>query len=215
MSLIRSSILQVRSHLRIYLIIYLGLFALLYGFVKIAEHYDISVAYFTRDPAITLYGHPFTGVISNIGILFWCSSLAVCFFSAWTVLKKGDKKVSTFLFFSGLFTLILMLDDFFMFHEFIFPYSFGIPQEAVIAAYLIMMLAYFLKFGRLILTMEYTILLMACGWFALSLVTDMWMAQSDIQFLVEDGAKLFGIVTWFIFFVRTCYAQTLLLTEKE
>ncbi len=215
MSLINKSICQIRSHLRIYLIAYAVLMGLLYFFAKLARHYDMSVAYFTRDPVITLYGHPFTGVISNIGILFWCCSLSVCLFCSWLVLKKGEKQVAIFLFFSGLFTLFLMLDDLFMFHEFIFPYSFGIPQEAVIVGYLIIMSVYLLRFARLILTMEYTILLMACGWFALSLATDMWMVQSNTQFLVEDGAKLFGIVTWFIFFIRTCYAQTLALTGRE
>ncbi len=214
MSLIKKSICQIRSHLRIYLMVYAALMGVLYFFAKLAKHYGMSVAYFTRDPAITLYGHPFTGVISNIGILFWCSSLAVCFFCSWLVFKKGDKQVSIFLFFSGLFTLLLMLDDFFMLHEYIFPYSIGIPQEAVIIAYLVMMAVYFLKFGRLIITMEYTILLLACGFFALSLATDMWMPQSNMQFLIEDGAKLFGIVTWFIFFIRTCYAQTLRLFER-
>jgi len=214
MSFFKASILQIRSHLHIYVVAYIVLLTLLYLFADIAERYDMSVAYFTRDPAITLYGHPFTGVISNIGILFWCFSLAICFFCSWLILKKGEKQVSVFLFFSGLFTLLLMLDDFFMFHEFIFPYSFGIPQEAVIVGYLVMISMYFLKFGRLILTMEYTILLMACGLFALSLATDIWMPQSDLQFLVEDGAKLFGIVTWFIFFIRTCYAQTVRLIER-
>jgi len=214
MLLFTNSIAQIRSHIRIYVVTSIILLVLLYSFAAIAEYYDMSVAYFTRDPAITLYGHPFTGVISNIGIIFWCASLAVCFFCSWLILKKGDKQVSVFLFISGLFTLWLMLDDFFMFHEFVFPYSFGIPQTAVIVAYLILISIYFLKFGRLILTMEYTILLLACGCFALSLATDMWMPQSDMQFLVEDGAKLFGIVTWFIFFIRTSYVQTLLLIER-
>ncbi len=214
MSLIDTSLQQLRRHFKIYLVTYLLLIGLLYSFAAIAEHFDISVAYFTRDPAITMYGHPFVGMVSNIGIIFWCAALAICFFCSVIQFKKGDPRVGRFLLFSGLFTLLLMLDDFLMFHEFVFPYSLGIPQAAVIVGYLVLVSLYFLIFGKLILTMEYSILLLACGLFALSLATDMWMPQSELQFLLEDGAKLFGIVTWLLFFARTGYIQTVKLIDK-
>lgn len=198
---------QLKRHALIYTVLYLAVFSLLYAFYGLAGEYGISVAYFTRDPAITLYGHPFVGVISHIGIIFWCAAMAICFFAAYVLFKAGVERLPAFLFWSGLFTGWLMLDDFFMFHEYVFPESFGIPQEAIMITYVVLMLICFLRFGRLLLSLEYTTLLLACGFFAFSVATDMWMAQSDLQFLVEDGAKLLGIVTWLMFFSRTGYAK--------
>lgn len=198
---------QVKRTFLMYVISYSALLALLLAFSMLAESFDISIAYFTRDPAITLYGHPLVGIISNIGIVFWCFTAAICLFSSVLLATHGDREVSRFLLFSGLFTLWLMLDDFFMFHEFIFPYSLGIPQAAIIGAYIVLTVLYLLKFGRLLLNLEFTILIVAYAFFGVSLATDLLVAQSDTQFLIEDGAKLFGIATWFLFFVRTCYSR--------
>ena len=214
MSLLKKSISQMKNNYRLYLIVYAVLTGFLYCFAKIAEYYDISMAYFTRDPAFTLYGHPSVGVVSNLGILIWCATLAICLFCSVIHFRQADKKFAIYLLFSGLFTLLLTLDDFFVFHEYLFPYTFGIPQEAVIASYFVLMVLYLMKFGRMILEMEYTIFFLACAFFTCSLVIDMLMPQSSLQFLLEDGAKLFGIVTWFIFFSRTCYSKTLKIIER-
>src|SRR5262245_7279077 len=78
----------------------------------------ISLLWMMRDPADLANLHPLTGFISNLGILFWSASAAVCVF-AWRVLRPSDgpAEFSTFLLCSAVFTTILMMDDLFQLHE--------------------------------------------------------------------------------------------------
>ena len=214
MRLVRESILQIKSLAPIFAISYAILLGLLFTVVVISSLYEIPVAHFTRDPLATLHGHPFTGVISNIGILFWCSTFAVCLFSSAILYKKKTKEVAVFLLYSSLLTLLLLLDDLFMLHEKIIPRTLHVSQKSVYLGYLILTAIYFIKFFRLILRNEYTILFIACGFFALSVICDVFLPQKGMEYLVEDGFKLFGIVSWFIFFMRTCFSQVLQATDN-
>ena len=198
---------QLKRYAPVYAVLYLALGFFAFAFFGLAGEYGISVAYFTRDPAITLYGHPFVGALSHIGIIFWCAALGICFFTAAVLRKAKLERLPMFFFVSGLFTTWLMLDDLFMFHEYVFPESLGIPQDGILISYVVLMALYLVAYGRLLLNMEYSILLLACGFFAVSMITDIAMEQSDIQFLIEDGAKLFGIVTWLMFFAREGYLK--------
>lgn len=186
---------------------YVLIFGFLISVVIISAYYNIPIARFTRDPTAILGGHPFTGVISNIGILFWCSTVAICFFSAAIHRKNGGLIASRFLSFSGLITLLLLLDDLFLFHEEIFPTYFHIPEKAIYLGYLVLILMCFVKFKKLIVKTEYALLLISCIFFSMSIGSDFFLPQKGLRLLVEDGFKLFGIVTWFIFFVRTCFIQ--------
>lgn len=207
MSLTNNLFLQLRKLISVLAVSYIFIFGLLISVAIIGAHYNIPVAKFTRDPTAILGGHPFTGVISSIGILFWCSTLAICFFSAAIHRKNGGAIASRFLIFSGLLTLLLLLDDLFMFHEVIFPRYFHISEKAVYLGYFVLTSMYFLKFKGVIAKTEYTLLLISYVFFALSMGSDIFLPQKGLEFIVEDGFKLFGIVTWFIFFIRTCFIQ--------
>ena len=207
-SFTQNSALQLKNLMPLLASSYVILFALLLFVALIGEYFHIPVSKFTRDPTHILNGHPFTGAISNIGILFWCATAAICFFSALIHWKNTKPLNSKFLLFSGLITLFLLLDDLFMFHEIIFPKYLHIPEFAVYSGYLALISIYLLKFKENILKTEYTLLYMALAFFALSMISDVFLLQEDMVYLVEDGFKLFGIVTWFLFFIRTCFMQT-------
>jgi len=170
---------------------------------------DIDIGIFTRDPAFTLRANPFTGFISHIGILIWSGTVSICFFTSIIIKKMGDTKISQFLFFSGLFILLLLLDDLFMFHEEYFYMFFHVPEKGVYLGYLILSIIYTLKFRSLLAKTEYAILLIACGFFALSMGLDWFLETFNTIF--EDGFKLFGITTLCIYFTRTCLTQLRLL----
>ncbi len=208
MSFINDSIAQVKIVVHLLIVVYVILLGLLFLIAIIGAQYDIPIAHFTRDPAAILHAHPFTGVISNIGILFWCSTSAICFFASAIHFKKGSVNVATFLLFSGLLTSVLLLDDLFMLHEDIFPKYLHIPEKLIYLGYLFLFLIYLKKFNRVISQTEYIILFISFTFFFLSIFCDVVLPQEGIEFLVEDGFKLFGIVTWFIFFIRTCFVQT-------
>ena len=179
----------------------------------------IPIKEFTRDPAAIAEMNPFFGIISNIGILFWCASASVCFFS-FAVLQKCriEKRVKgvflLFLLFSGFITLILLLDDLFLFHERIFPKvskefffdSAAISEKFVYLGYIMLFSFYLLRFRKIIFQTEWRILLLAFLFFGVSVILDSLPIQIfRNHYLFEDGFKLFGIVSWFGYFVRVCF----------
>ena len=199
----KKSILQLKPLLQPFLLVYASLFTLFYFVLVLADQWNWPIAYFTRDPAATFNSRPFVGMISNIGIMFWCFTAAICLFTA-TVFKDINVKYTKFYVFSGLLTLILMFDDLFMVHDKLLPHYFQIPEIAIYLAYLGIIIIYFLMYWKIILRTEYMIILFACMFFGASILADIFFLNKGMQFLIEDGLKLFGIVTWFLYFVRTC-----------
>jgi hypothetical protein len=204
MSADKKLLLQVKKLVPVLAPTYVVLLGLLVSVAIVSAVYNIPVAKFTRDPTVILGGHPFTGIISNIGILFWCFTASILFFSSAIFINHLDKMFLRFLIVSGLLTSLLLLDDLFLFHDYIFPIYFHLTEKVVYLGYLVLISLYFLKFKGVIVKTEYTLLLIACGFFALSMGADCILPQEGLEFLVEDGFKLLGIVTWFIFFTRTC-----------
>lgn len=213
MSFLKRLIAQLKIVAPLLIVVYLILLGLLSIISIICVKYNFPIERVTRDPAVLAHFNPFTGALSNIGILFWCSTAAICFFSSTIHSKKENVKVATFLFYSGLLSSVLLLDDLFMFHERIFPKYLHIPENLVYSGYLALVSIYLIKFKSMILETEYIILLIAFGFFALSILCDVFL-PSEGMYLIEDGFKLFGIITWFIFFTKTCLTKTRKILES-
>ncbi|MCW8995149.1 MAG: hypothetical protein OQK77_04970 [Psychromonas sp.] len=207
MSLAKEFLVQFKKFTPVLAPTYIVLLGLLFSVAVISVRYNIPVAEFTRDPTVILGGDPFTGFISNIGIIFWCFTAAICFFSSAVYRTYLSGIVSLFLKASGMLTLWLLLDDLFMFHDSLFPKYLHVSEKIVYLGYLVLISLYFLKFKEVIVKTEYPILFMACSFFALSVLSDVFLPQKGWEFLFEDGFKLLGIVTWFIFFTRVCFIQ--------
>ena len=123
MSDINDPVSQVKTIAPVLTVAYVAISGVLISVAIIGAWYDVPMSGFTRDPAAVHNANPFTGVLSNIGILFWCSAAAVCFFSAAIQVKEARVKIVPFLLFSGLLTAVLLLDDLFMLHETVIPGS--------------------------------------------------------------------------------------------
>lgn len=158
----------------------------------------IAIAELVRDPISFTELPLYTGSLSNLGIMIWSGAGAICYF-AWGMLRSRsvDRQVSGFLLTSGIFTTILVLDDFFLLHEEVFP-EIGIPQNLVLGAYVVFTLAFVYWFRETILRTRYLLLVLAGLGFGVSIGVDVLVHVGLIWplFLLEDGAKLFGIVSW-------------------
>jgi hypothetical protein len=167
---------------------------------------------FTRDPSMLAGAHPFLGILSNIGILLWTATAAISLFTAMLLYRTTlEIERRSLLLAAGLLTAWLTLDDFFLFHEWLFPTVLGVPQPIVYVAYLAVFGMFLYRFGGRILRTDYLLFAVALGCFALSVATDAlpdeWFAW-DYLSLVEDGSKFLGIVSWFGYFGDLC-ADTL------
>ncbi|MEL0456451.1 hypothetical protein WJN01_09445 [Flavobacteriaceae bacterium SZ-1-7] len=172
----------------------------------ISNLYNIPYEKFTGDPALIFKANPFIGVVSNIGILFWCCAACICLFSGLLLLSK-DKDYSQFLIFSGFFSTILLLDDFFIIHDYgvfyIFPNDFS--QKTILGLYALFAMWYLYKFQKIILTTNFFILGAAFFFLGLSVLIDVVFESKGIQYFIEDGFKFIGITGWTLYFTSTSY----------
>ncbi len=161
----------------------------------------------TRDPIATFDAPLYTGLLSNLGILLWITTGGICIFS-YFVLSKQLHKISIFLLYTGILTVFLTFDDLFQLHEIVFPQYFHIPQKGVFIGYALMMILYLVYFKKIILETDYLVFGAAIMFFNFSIVFD--QIPSNIftnHHLFEDGFKLLGIVSWFIYFTKLCVAN--------
>lgn len=162
----------------------------------------IPIGHLTRDPVHITKAPTYLGLLSYAGILLWSAAGAVCFFSATLLLAppREDPSTRSFLYASGFFTLLLTLDDLFLLHETV------ATEPLVYGAYVLLGVVYLLTFRNDILATDYLLLTLALGLFALSIAFDVWGVPVGgpylDPYLVEDGVKFAGIVTWLLYFAR-------------
>jgi hypothetical protein len=170
---------------------------------------NIPFSDFTRDPVAITGGHPFLGIISNIGVMFWSFSVIVCFFS-YALLKANNKThdVLGFIVFGGFISLVLLLDDLFMLHEYIYPKYFGISEKIVFLSYCLIVLFYLVKFRKIIKETDLSFILLAFFFFSFSILVDM-LPKSLLPWhhFFEDGSKFFGVISWFYYHFSVCFQE--------
>ena len=171
----------------------------------------VSVYKFMRDPTMLMGANPLLGVVSDLGVLLWCASATICLFG-WSILRHRLPMVrfSKFLLYSGLLTTFLLVDDFFLIHDYILPKYFSIPTDFLFVCYGILTLSLILTFQQCILRTEYRIAFLALCFFGVSLIVDIFQPSieqriGDWRILIEDGFKFSGIAVWFSYFFRSCF----------
>ena len=202
----------MRTQLRELFPLLIGLYVPVLILVLIARWvsflFSIPMGTLTRDPAALTGRSPFIGVLSHIGVLLWCAGTTICFFSFTVLHKKAFRgEFPHFFMFGGLISLILLIDDLFLFHEKVFPFYLNIPEKLVYLAYGLIIIGYVARFAKLILKTDFIFLILAFSWFGLSIILDLLELKLSISIsiLFEDGAKLFGIVSWFGYFAHTSF----------
>ena len=180
----------------------------------------LDIAYFLKEPTALLKVPSYIGIISNLGVFMWSLTVGVCFFTCFVAEDVVDKSGFKFIFYSGIFSFILLVDDFFLLHESIFPRHFHIPQPVLFAVYFLYLVFLIAKFNKYILSVNYVYFIIALFLFINSLTLDFLREVfifpetiDSIGMFVEDGFKIFGILTWFIFYAKAC--KNLIVSTKE
>ena len=207
-------------------VVYLFITALIIGIGKFG--YNIPVEYFTKESNTILKGNFYLGAISNLGLILWTVAATLCIFSS-IYLKRynPDSPFRLFLLHAGILTMLLLLDDVYMWHEEMFPGYLGIHQNHVYAIYFIYTLFILIKFRKDIFETEYIIFLVSLSLLSLSVLIDVisdkeiFTAQvlkltrlnsnqfGQLEVLFEDTSKGLGILTWLIYFSRVTFINVL------
>jgi hypothetical protein len=178
------------------LLLFLPILALLSLVVLAAFFSHIPLSSLTRDMASIAHVHPLIGVVSNVGVLLWCATTVICLFSSTLLRQQGLRAEARFLLWAGLMTLVLLVDDLFMIHEYIAPVHFHVNEKVVLASYALGAGAYLLSQRHLILAANYQLLAAAMVLFTASMAVDIADVGGWLR-LGEDGFKILGIASWF------------------
>jgi hypothetical protein len=173
-----------------------------------------NVWFFTNDPFVLGRLPFYAGIISNIGVLLWCGSASICFFSMIALGRSSTSEANNwrrFLLFSGILTCLLLFDDLFQMHQIFYPKYLHFTTAVVYGFYGFFAFWYLYYFKRQIKTTEFLLLILAFGFFALAIVSDGMPLISRGRTAISDGFKFFGIVSWISYFSRTCFR---LLTDR-
>jgi hypothetical protein len=199
---------QLKNITPLLIIIFAATLVVLSVVIMVGLQYNIQLNHFTRDPAQIMNAPFYIGLFSNIGILLWCASVVVCFFTRPFIPKnEANRSVRLFLFFSGLVTMMLMSDDLFLIHEEVFPAYLGMPEKGVFVIYSNILLLYAILFRDIIFKTDYLILGLAFFLIGGStFIKRIPMPIPEDTFL-EDAVKLFGIICWFTYFLRLGFRE--------
>lgn len=179
---------------------------------------NITLSYLTRD--ISAVGNlPFyAGLVSQLGGLLWAAALTICVFMFVLLQGRGESMSSRrFMLHAAILTAVLLLDDFFLFHEDIGPDYLHIGEKVIVLSYLVLTVAFLLLNFKEILASEYALLGLALALFGMSIFLDAAdlddidlyerLFSEQFQIFMEDGFKFVGIATWLAYFVRYGYQK--------
>ena len=203
---------QIRNAAPILVMVYALTTAILSIVIFLGIEHNVELDHFTQDPASIMETPFYLGFFSYIGILFWCAAATICFFMYFiidsdTLVLKRRKQ---FLLCSGLISCLLMFDDLFLLHEIVFPDYFMIPKNVVYLLYINIIIVYVVLFRIELMDSEYMLLIIAFGLLGISQFVDSLPMPIPEDSFLEDAVKLFGIVTWFTYYMRFCTQQALL-----
>lgn len=156
----------------------------------------------------------YTGFISNIGVLMWCFSCSVAFFS-YSLMRSSlkDRSIVNFLLCSSLISLLMLFDDFFLLHERFFQTYFHIPEEVTFMTYIFIFLFYAIFFRKKIFKFGEIFLILTVFFLGVSTSLDFLEniffpnpdLTPDVMRLSEEGSKLLGIFSWGAYIFNYCY----------
>jgi hypothetical protein len=181
-----------------------------------SSYYQIPFSHFSRDILAVLQAKDrlYIGLFSNIGGFFWAASFGVCLFSyfLWRNIYPNQHR-ATFFLWGAFFTVILYTDDMFLMHDAFFP-SIGISGRTFVITYGGLLLVYLGLSYRQIFESPFIFLILAFGFFGLSLSADTKILEKILAkislhlsentlYVVEDGCKLLGIISWLSYYSLT------------
>jgi len=206
----------MKNTIKLLFVIYTPMFFVFLFAAYLTVRWNIRAVHLFAD-LVQIVNAPFYfGALSQLGCILWAVTAGICLFSGALIRKKGDKKTAFFLFCSGCLTTVLLFDDMFLFHERIAPNIFGIHQLTVLSIYAAAAILYLVFWRSEILKTQYVILIVALGFFTVSVGIDIlenvYNLRLSYRYWIEDGSKLFGIAGWCGYFVITShdYVRSLL-----
>jgi|SRR6056297_655868 len=157
-----------------------------------------DIALYFRDPATTYNYWPTAGLFSYIGIFVLTTAAVIGVFSFFYAPQENSLHLSF-----GLFSLILALDDLFLFHEALAPRWLGVLETNIFLTYAIIALALIVRHLSSLVGKAHFGLYLSIVFLAASIFVDKLDPEIfSYRIVFEDGFKLTGYVLWSSYWVR-------------
>ncbi|MBS1302151.1 hypothetical protein [Loktanella sp. SALINAS62] len=157
------------------------------------------VSLYLRDPAAVFGFSPLAGIISHLGVFALLTAGAICIFAS--LHSPLSKRL---LFWVGVFSLLLGIDDFFMVHEDLAG-RIGLSEILFFAAYGLFAITIFFVFRSSLVGKSHAGLYVGLTLLAASVAIDVRLDYSEVQVMVEDSVKFAGLILWSIYWVRRAH----------
>lgn len=198
---------QRRNILLVVLLTWLPVVVFLGLIIAISLKLERPITFFFQDFFFITNSPIYTGFVSNIGIIFWSVTAGILFFISVVCYQfRASRQVQWFYIFAAVITVIMLFDDFFLFHEIIYPRFFNIHSGTVYIIYGVLGIIYLVVFRKNILASNFLVLFFAFLFFFISIVFDelreRWLFN-PYWIVCEDGFKLLGIVSWLTYYFLT------------
>lgn len=171
-----------------------------------AETYGVPAPHLLRDFAAVGELPAYTGLFSQLGLFLWSGSLALLLFSR-SLAVRDYPEWTSFLNYLSALTLLLLLDDAFMFHERVLPDRVGDLFTALLYGGSVAVLI--LLFYDRLLQSPYPLLVSALACLGFAVLFDLVpgperFISPTLCYVLEDGVKLIGIFLWASYYFATC-----------
>ena len=182
---------------------------LIVGLVQwFALYQNIPLESLTLDTATVLHGAPYIGLLSNLGILVWCAAAAICFFTAYVLRRRDGRESVKFFLGAGLLTTFVMLDDLFLFHNYVYISWLPHSHMLIMAAYGLGIVLLLVRFWKIFHASFFALFVTALVCFAIAAVPDLQnkaflLPEAFPAVLVEDGFTFLAILFWLVYFADT------------
>lgn len=203
--------------------IYIPAFSFIFLVWLTSELTSISVYELVSDPHEVGRIAPYVGIVSNVGLLFFCCTATTCLFTSYLINtnNKQDKKWRLFFQCSGYLLLLLLIDDAFQIHENFSTLLFGVDanigvinkklqnilETIVFGLYGFLFCFYGFYFKKLICRTKTLLLIIAFGFLGMSILVDVLPEDLKGHFILEEGFKLLGIVSLMAYYIKVCYQK--------
>ena len=168
-----------------------------------------------------------TGLVSTIGTLIFAATASTCLFTAYTIgqIERTTVKWQKFLKISGFFILLLLADDLWQLHENFPTLLFGnlvendafqnLGEAIVFSFYGLLFVLYLFKFRTIFYQTKLIPLFIAILFFGASTIIDIWLENISGHFVLEEGFKLLGIVSFSMYYFEVCHQQIKQLNKRN
>jgi hypothetical protein len=165
---------------------------------------DIPLEDLGADPNVVA-GESFSvGVLTRVEVLVWSVAVGIALAAGLLGRRWSAPQAPVLLAFGGV-AAVLVADDALLIHE--AATKAGVPRGSFQAIYGAAVLLLLWRFRvPLFSVTPWILLIVACGWLGLSAIVDAvvdYFVESSALHVVEDGLKLFGILTWSLYLVLT------------